>query len=151
FLAVGCSEKEEPQRPSTTAAVAPSATPQATPRPSGTEITMLYSSEKKEWMEAAGALFQKAHPEIKLTLTAMGSLDAIKAITQGREKPTIFSPADSLVQNLLAHDWKAVNKSDLFATSGDDAPQPVVITPLVFVAWEDRGAVLLKASGGHIG
>lgn len=150
-LASACEQspiKPEPVPPSSAAAPLAAAT---TPRPAVTEISMLYSSEKKEWMEAAGALFQRAHPEIKLTLTAMGSFDAAKAITEGREKPTLFSPADSLVQNLLASNWKAVNNSDLFATSGDDVPQPVVITPLVFVAWEDRGAVLLKASGGHIG
>jgi len=31
------------------------------------------------------------------------------------------------------------------------AHEPLVITPLVFVAWEDRGAALLKASGGNLG
>ncbi len=112
---------------------------------------MLYGSEKKEWMEAVAALFQRAHPEIRVTLTPMGSLDAARAITEGRQKPTLFSPADSLVQNLLAADWKAVHHDDLFATSGDDAPQPLVISPLVFVAWEDRGAARLKAAGGSIG
>lgn len=112
---------------------------------------MLYSSEKKDWMEAAATLFQKVHPEIRVTLTPMGSLDAARAITEGREKPTLFSPADSLVQNLVASDWKTVNHADLFAAAGEDAPQPLVITPLVFVAWEDRGAALLKASSGTIG
>jgi ABC-type molybdate transport system substrate-binding protein len=134
--------------PSAATAVAAAPLP---PRPATVDISMLYSSEKKEWMEAAAAGFQKAHPEIKLTLTAMGSLDTAKAILDSKEKPTLFSPADSLVQNLLASDWKAVNHADLFAAGGEDAPQPVVLTPLVFVAWEDRGAVLQKAAGGTIG
>src|SRR6187402_746333 len=93
-----------------------------------TEISMLYSSEKKEWIEAAAQGFQKEHPEIKVTLTAKGSLDAAQAIVDGKDKPTLFSPADSLVQNLLASDWQTKNKTDIFATSGDDAPQPLVIT-----------------------
>ncbi|MEO7330100.1 MAG: substrate-binding domain-containing protein [Minicystis sp.] len=114
------------------------------------EISMLYSSEKKDWIEAAAAAFQKDHPEIKLTLNAKGSLDAAQAIVDGKEKPTIVSPADSLVMNLLVADWQTKNRSDLFPTSGDDAPQPLVITPLVFVAWEDRAEVLLKAAGGTI-
>lgn len=120
----------------------------AGPAPPGqvTEISMLYSTEKKEWIEAAAQSFQKEHPEIKLTLNAKGSLDGAQAIVDGKEKPTIFSPADSLVQNLLASDWETKNKTPLFATSGDDAPQPLVITPLVFVVWEDRANVLLKAS-----
>jgi ABC-type molybdate transport system substrate-binding protein len=162
LLAAGCeplSAKAEPLPPPLTAAPAPSPAPASPPalpptsaaRAAVTEISMLYSSEKKEWMEAAAALFQKAHPDIKLTLTAMGSLDAANAIVEGRERPTLFSPADSLVQNLVASTWRSVNHTDLFAASGEDAPQPLVITPLVFVAWEDRGAALLKASGGSIG
>lgn len=122
-----------------------------TPPPgAATEITMLYSSEKKDWVEAAAASFQKEHPEIKLTLTAKGSMAAAQGIVDGKEKPTVFSPADTLVMNLLASDWQTKNRSDLFATSGDEAPSPLVITPLVFVIWKDRADVLLKASGGTI-
>jgi ABC-type Fe3+ transport system substrate-binding protein len=121
------------------------------PVPAGqTEISMLYSSEKKDWIEAAYAIFQKDHPEIKVTLNPKGSIAAAQAIVDGKEKPTVFSAADTLVQNLLAADWQTKNRTDLFATSGDDAPQPLVITPLVFVAWEDRAEVLLKAAGGTI-
>ena len=121
------------------------------PPPAGqTEISMLYSSEKKDFIEAAAASFLKDHPEIKVTLNPKGSIAAAQAIVDGKEKPTVFSPADTLVQNLLASDWQTKNRTELFATSGDDAPQPLVITPLVFVAWEDRAEVLLKAAGGTI-
>lgn len=127
-----------------------SGSPQNAPPVQATEISMLYSSEKKEWIEAAVQSFQKEHPEIKVNLTAQGSLDAAQAIVDGKQKPTIFSPADSLVQNLLATDWEAKYRTPLFAASGDDAPQPLVITPLVFVVWEDRANVLLKAAEGVI-
>ena len=147
--ALGCDQttvKPEPPASAASQGVAPPPPPAR-----ATEISMLYSSEKKEWIEAAAATFQKAHPEIKLTLTAMGSLDAAQAIVDGKEKPTLFSPADSLVENLVASDWKSAGRPDLFVTSGEDAPQPLVITPLVYVVWEDRAAALLKASGGTIG
>ncbi|AUX48461.1 hypothetical protein SOCE26_099990 [Sorangium cellulosum] len=122
----------------------------APPPAAATEISMLYSSEKQEWVEAALADFRKEHPEIALRLKAMGSIEAAQAIVDGSEKPTIFSPADSLVQNLLTSDWQTKHKTELFAASGDEAPQPVVITPLVFVVWEDRANALLKASRGEI-
>ncbi|WP_437926953.1 substrate-binding domain-containing protein [Sorangium sp. So ce291] len=122
----------------------------AAPPAAATEISMLYSSEKQEWIEAALADFKKEHPEISLRLKAMGSIDAAQAIVDGTERPTLFSPADSLVQNLLTSDWQTKHKTDLFAASGDEAPQPVVITPLVFVIWEDRANALLKASRGEI-
>ncbi len=121
-----------------------------------TAISMLYSTEKKEWIEAAAASFKKVHPEIEVTLVGRGSIAAAEDIVSGKEKPTLFSPADTLVLNLAASDWKSKgngaggDNGDLFATSGDDAPQSLVITPLVFVVWEDRAQVLLKASHGVI-
>lgn len=116
----------------------------------GVEVTMLYGTEKQPWVEAAAAQFQKDNPSIKITLQGKGSLDAAQAILDEKSKPTVFSPADSMVLNLLASDWQTKNHADLFAASGDDVPQPLVITPLVFVVWEDRANVLLKASGGVI-
>jgi ABC-type sulfate transport system substrate-binding protein len=136
-----------PAAPTPSAAASAATTP---PPAAATEISMLYSTEKKEWVEAAAASFQKEHPEIRVKLSAMGSLDLAQAVVDGKEKPTIVSPADTLVMNLLASDWQTKNKSDLFAASGDDAAQPLVITPLVFVVWEDRANALLKAAGGTI-
>ena len=115
-----------------------------------TEISMLYSSEKKEWIEGVAAEFRKAHPEISLTLKAKGSLALAQDVVDDKEKPTIISPADSLVLNLAGADWKTKGRPDLFATSGDDAPQSLVITPLVFVIWQDRADALLSASKGVI-
>jgi len=132
-------------------AAAGSAAPIAADKPAQvTEISMLYGTEKQEWIEAAAADFQKEHPEIKLVLKGKGSIDAAQAIVDGAEKPTVFSPADSLIQNLLAADWQAKNKTELFSTSGEDQPQPLVITPLVFVIWEDRAQALLKEAGGSV-
>jgi ABC-type Fe3+ transport system substrate-binding protein len=114
-----------------------------------TEISFLYSTEKKEWVEAAAAAFQKENPSIKVNLLGRGSLEAAVAILDGREKPTVWSPADSAVLRMLESDWATEPaRGPLFASTGDDAPQPLVITPLVFVVWEDRASVLLKANDG---
>jgi ABC-type molybdate transport system substrate-binding protein len=115
-----------------------------------TEITFVYSTEKKDWIEAATADFAKAHPELKVTLVGKGSLEAAQSILDGQLQPTVWSPADSMAMNLLATDWQAKNHAPIVAASGDDAPQPIVLTPLVFVCWEDRADVLLKASKGHM-
>ncbi len=115
--------------------------------PVAVEISMLYSTEKKDWVEDAAVAFRREHPEIKLTLTGKGSLEAAQAILDEKEKPAIFSPADTLVLNLFESDYKTKFRTDPFATSGDDGRQLLVITPLVFVVWEDRAAALLKAGG----
>ena len=114
-----------------------------------TVISMLYSTEKKEWIDLAYAEFQKVHPEIKIELSATGSLAAADSILEGTAKPTLFSPADTLVLNLLASDWDAKYHGSPYAPG--DTADPLLITPLVFCAWSDRGQVLEAASGGHIG
>ncbi|WP_163995452.1 extracellular solute-binding protein [Pyxidicoccus caerfyrddinensis] len=114
-----------------------------------TEISFLYSTEKKDWVESAAASFQREHPDIKVNLVGKGSLDAAQAILDGREKPTVWSPADSAVLRMLESDWATdPSRGPLFATDGEGAPQPLVITPLVFVVWEDRAEVLQKANEG---
>jgi ABC-type Fe3+ transport system substrate-binding protein len=115
------------------------------------EISVLYSSEKKDWMQFATAEFQKKHPDIKVNLKEQGSLNAKDAILEGKEQPTIYSPADTLVLNLLAYDWSTRNPgSELFAKSGDDAPQSLLLTPLVFAVWESRAKALDAQGNGFI-
>ena len=130
--------------------VSASAVVSATPPSSVTDITMLYSSEKKDWVEDAAVTFRSDHPEIKLNLVGKGSLDAAQAILEEKAKPAIFSPADSVVLSLFASDYKTKFRTDPFATSGDDAPQSLVITPLVFVAWEDRALALTRSGNAAI-
>ncbi|HTE55268.1 MAG TPA: substrate-binding domain-containing protein, partial [Kofleriaceae bacterium] len=123
------------------------------PAPDGpvTEIGFLYSTEKKEWLEAAVAEFQAKNPAIKVSLRGMGSIDAAGAILDGKEKPVLWSPADSMVLAMLRDDWETRNGSPLFAAEGgEDEPQSLVLTPLVFVVWQDRAEALLRASGGSI-
>ncbi|ADO74277.1 substrate-binding domain-containing protein [Stigmatella aurantiaca] len=124
--------------------------PAAEPVRERTEISFLYSTEKKAWVEEAAAAFQKTHPSIRVYLVERGSLDAAQAILDGRERPTVWSPADTAVLRMLESDWATdPERGPLFARQGDDAPQSLVITPLVFVVWEDRAKVLLAAGGGR--
>ena len=115
------------------------------------ELTFEYSTEKKDWLEAAVAGFHKANPKIHVTLIGKGSLEAANAILDGTDQPVLWSPADSLVANLLASDWQIKNQSPLFPTAGDRAPQPLLLTPLVFVVWEERARVLVdQAHDGQL-
>jgi hypothetical protein len=115
-----------------------------------TEISFLYSTEKKDWVQAAAETFQREHPSIKVHLVGRGSLEAAQGILEGREKPTVWSPADSAVLRLLESDWATdPSRGPLFATEGEGAPRPLVLTPLVFVVWEDRAQVLQKANAGR--
>jgi ABC-type molybdate transport system substrate-binding protein len=127
----------------------PTPTPSAPAAAETTKITLLYGTEKKDWLEAANTEFAKVHPEIKVELVGKGSLDAAQGILDGNLKPTLWSPADSVVTNLLTSDWQSKYKTDPFE-GGDAAPAPLVLSPLVFAIWEDRSAPLLKEGKGHI-
>jgi hypothetical protein len=144
FLTMGGKDKPEEGRDPR-----PGAANTEGPAKPGTEISMLYSSEKKDWVLSAAGEFAKVHPEIKLSLKEKGSLSAVEDILDGKEKPTIFSPADTLVMNLLVTDWDLKYHTELVAKGGEDAPQPLVITPLVFVIWEGRAAVLERRAGAR--
>jgi hypothetical protein len=114
-----------------------------------TELPFVYSTEKKEWIEAAASEFALSHPEIKIQLLGKGSLEASDAILDGSLKPVLWSPADSLVLKLFAGDFLTKNGQAAFG-DGDDAPEPLLLSPLVFVAWEDRARALESFGGGTI-
>ncbi len=127
--------------------------PIATPSVGGddaTEVTFLYSTEKKEWVEACAAAFKQAEPGIKLTLQGQGSLDAAQALVDGKVKPTVWSPADSSVLALADSDFRTKNGDVSPFAAGADAPVPLVLTPLVWVAWEERAEALQKSGGGVV-
>ena len=112
------------------------------------EAAVSFFATKGRQAEARAILerAQASYPDSLSLEAARQSLEAAAAILDGREKPTIWSPADSVVLNLLASDWDAKTHTPLFATDGPDRPDPLVITPLVYAIWEDRAEVLLKAA-----
>ncbi len=114
-----------------------------------TELPFVYSTEKKDWVDAAVAEFATLHPEIKVVPVGKGSLEASDGILDGSLKPVLWSPADSLVLRLFAGDWLTKNGQAAFG-EGDDAPEPLLLSPLVFVAWEDRARALESFGGGTI-
>ncbi|HEY3253682.1 MAG TPA: substrate-binding domain-containing protein [Polyangiaceae bacterium] len=133
----------------------PSAEPPRTPTAASAApresvaLPFVYSTEKKDWIEAAAAEFSSAHPEIKIELIGKGSLEASDLILAGSLKPVLWSPADSLVLKLFAGDWLTKNGNPVFG-EGDEAPEPLLLSPLVFVAWEDRARALESFGGGTI-
>ena len=126
--------------------------PAAPPPPAGprTTLTVVFGTEKDAWMQAAASDFRSAHPEYDVVLVPKGSLEAAQDILDGKLRPVVWSPADSLVLGLLSADWRTKNGSALFAVDGDQAPQPLLLSPLVFAIWEDRAQALLKAGKGEL-
>lgn len=110
-------------------------------------ISMLYSEDKREWMEYAADRFARVCPNIQVKLSGMGTIQGAEAILNGRVAPTLWAPADELVLSYLAHRWKERSSEVLFDI---DAQLSIAISPLVVLMWEDRLRVIEEtaARGG---
>ena len=76
------------------------------PPPTPVEITVLYSTEKEEWLKDMVTAFENevplinGHP-IKINLKKMGSREMYLAVLDGTERPDVISPASSLQISIL--------------------------------------------------
>ncbi len=109
-------------------------------------ISIVYGTEKEAWLQAAAEQFMADDANvqgrlIQIDLQGMGSREMVGEVVEGDLQPTVISPASSIQIELLREEWQIRHGSSIFYT-GDDAPQPLVITPLVVVAWEERAEAL---------
>ena len=114
----------------------------------GVRIPLLYGTEKERWLKAAIEEFAGKRPEIAVDLKGLGTIEAVRAIAEGREKPVIWSPADEIALNLLDQEWSLAHGGPLVDRSDELAPSPLVLTPLVMITWEDRARALTTAGKG---
>lgn len=113
------------------------------------EVVMWYGTEKEAWLAEAARRFEATQPvlnnrPVRIALQGMGSREIADRVANrdwGDTPPVVVSPASSLWLEVLDSEWRARENSPIIA--GDAAaPQALVLTPLVVVAWEERAAVL---------
>lgn len=126
-------------RPQAAAPVAPAAR---------LRIGVLYGTEKERWLKAAVEEFHRRRPEIGVDLKGLGTIDSVRAVAEGREKPVVWSPADEVALNLLDHEWTTAHGAPIVDRTEGVAPEPLVLTPLVMITWEDRAKALAAAGKG---
>jgi hypothetical protein len=105
-------------------------------------VTLWYSTEKREWLEAAKLQFEATNPisngrPIQVVLKGLGSPEIAQRVAgldwRGETPPTAVSPASGM--------WLSMFGVPV-AAAGNQAQQPLVISPLVVIGWEDRGKAL---------
>jgi hypothetical protein len=105
-------------------------------------ITIWYSTEKREWLEAAKQQFDATNPTsngrpIQVVLKGLGSPEIAQRVAgqdwRGETPPTAISPASDMWLKMF---------SVPVASAGAEAPQPLALSPLVVVGWEDRAKAL---------
>lgn len=109
------------------------------------EITVLYGSEKEQWMEAVVAEFNaQENPStngspIYVTATPIGSNESLEQILNGEAQPTVWSPASSILIPVANDRWAQANEGETLVSP--DSP-PLVLSPVVIAMWEPMAAAL---------
>ncbi len=114
------------------------------------KVQVVYATEEGEWMHAAAERFNAEErvlngQRIVVELTPMDSGEALIQIKDGRLQPTAWSPASMLWVNALNDEWQVSHATDLVMRVGQYQATPLVLSPMVFVMWEDRAQAFTQA------
>lgn len=113
--------------------------------PPPTTITIVYGSEKKTWLEEQAKAFLESGgktasgKKIAIDLKAMGSGEALTAVTSGTVKAHVFSPASSVYMSLVNDAWlsQAAHTKPLVKQG-----EPLVLSPVVIAMWRPMAEAL---------
>jgi hypothetical protein len=117
-------------------------------------ITMAYTSDEADWLNAVTPAFNNQKNKLadgniaQVQLVPYEDNDALTAIASRTLTPTIWSPASTLWINQLNSKWQAQgNSADLILRSGQYAAAPLVLSPIVFVMWQERADPFIEKYG----
>lgn len=118
------------------------------------KIQVVYATEEGQWIQsAAGRFNEEGHTlnsqRIVVELIPMDSVEALNQISDGKLQPTAWSPASMLWVNALNDAWLAAHSTDLVMRVGQYQATPLVLSPMVFVMWEDRAQVFIRHFGNE--
>jgi ABC-type Fe3+ transport system substrate-binding protein len=107
-------------------------------------IGIAYGTEKEKWLQQAVQDFANTEPgkHIKINLIPMGSVEGAQAILNQDKRIHVWSPASSLVQDLLVEPWQREHGNDPIASDA-----PLALTPIVIVMWKDRYNAFVQKYG----
>ena len=99
------------------------------------EIGIASGTEKNGWLEWAVTEFAKTAEgkRIKVNLIPMGSLESARALVDGDQRINVWLPASAAYRDVFAQQWQAKYNSNPIVRE-----EPLALTPMVFVIWEDR-------------
>ncbi|MBN2004396.1 MAG: substrate-binding domain-containing protein [Anaerolineae bacterium] len=117
------------------------------PAPDPIPLSVLYSTEKTEWLEEAVEQFEATRPRvggrpIEITLTKSGSRELYLDVLDGKAQPDLISPASTLQISLLETLSNGKFGKSLVNPNDKNTCRPVLTSPLVVVAWKDRAEAL---------
>ncbi|MDW8148384.1 MAG: substrate-binding domain-containing protein [Roseiflexaceae bacterium] len=103
------------------------------------EVSIVYGSEKRAWLEEAVQKFNAAGQKtasgatIQVTATPMGSANSMNQILSGAIQPTVWSPASRILLPVANDEWGRKNNG---ATLVDENAPLLVLSPVVIAMWK---------------
>ncbi len=107
-------------------------------------ISIVYGSEKEEWLEPLVEEYNNAGHEtaegstIVVEATPMGSIESIDAIISEQIQPTVWSPASSVYLPVGDQLWREKHGSELW----EGSPKDLVLSPVVIAMWRPMAEAL---------
>ena len=107
-------------------------------------ISIVYGSEKKEWLEPLVQQFNEERHEtaegktIVVEVTAIGSIESVRGIIEGTLQPTVWSPASSIYIPVATAEWNNTHADDLVVGT----PNDLVLSPVVIAMWRPMAQAL---------
>lgn len=105
-------------------------------------LSMVYSSDKREWLETAAQQFGHLCPNIQLQLTAMNSFETADGIVSGRLRPILWSPSSGTALRYLDYRWHQAHPGASPIPAG---PFPSLVrSPLIWLMADSRYQTISK-------
>ncbi len=140
-LGLSLSGSDDESTPAAALSAAASAGPGA-PQGPAVEILVSSSDGKKEWLEDVTKAFHASGASVggkpvRVTLLHMKSGESMQKILDGKEKPTIWSPAGGAWVDLINGTWKTRTGKPFLADT-----KPTVMSGLIVAMWEPMARAL---------
>jgi Ca-activated chloride channel family protein len=110
-------------------------------------VRISYGSEKKGWLTDSIEAFHRTQPKtsggrpIRIEALAEGSAEAMESILAGRSDVVVWSPASSLLVDVLSDRW-AEGKGLGTGKPIVESATPLVLSPVVIAMWEPMARAL---------
>ncbi|MGD9374695.1 MAG: VWA domain-containing protein [Anaerolineae bacterium] len=109
------------------------------------QVTMVYGSEKEEWLVPLVEEFNAQEREtaegstIVVEATPMGSIESARQIVEGTIQPTVWSPASSVYVPVANSEWRRREHTDDLVVG---TPNDLVLSPVVIAMWRTMAEAL---------
>ena len=106
--------------------------------PTPIAISIVYSSEKKAWLEPLLNEYNQVQSRISVKGYGAGSVESVRAIMEETSTPTVWLPASSIYIPLVNEEWQQTYGVNLI----EDKPRALLLSPVVIAMWRTMAEAL---------